>query len=127
MKFPILGGVCFLLTGIVALAAVAMRSGEPELVASAVPGEMASEAPAEPVELVDAPEGAVMFSVPDMHCEFACAPKVRETLASVPGVEKVETNVEDQTATVFIGDGFDAKQAIAALTDANYPAKRISK
>ncbi len=62
-----------------------------------------------------------------MHCEFACAPKVRETLEGVAGVEKVETNVENQTVTIFVSDKFNAKTALAALTDAGYPSTPLAK
>jgi copper chaperone CopZ len=62
-----------------------------------------------------------------MHCEFACAPKVRETLESAAGVEKVETNVENQTVTIFTNDAFRAKDAIAALTEAGYPSTPLAQ
>ena len=88
-----------------------------------------AEPTATPVALasVEAPEGAVVFSVPDMHCAFACAPKVERTLTEIPGVEKVETDVEHRTATVFINDQFDQSVAVAALGKAGYPSQRISR
>jgi mercuric ion binding protein len=110
MKFPVIGGILFVVSGAVALAAVALLGGR-----STTP--VAATAPPSAVEI---PEGAFVFSVPDMHCEFACAPKVRETLAGLPGVENVETNIEAHTATVFVTDGFDADQAVAALAEAGF-------
>ena len=116
MKFPIIGGLAFFLSGAGALAAVALMT--PPTSGPSVAPPVSVEKPA-PTSVSD----TLVLSVPDMHCEFACAPKVRETLAAVPGVEKVETNVENQTATIETGDGFEMKQALAALEGAGYPAK----
>ena len=120
MQFPTIGGVVFLLSGVAALSAVALMNGGKK--ESPAAPAAASVAPS-----TDAPEGAVVFSVPDMHCEFACAPKVRETLAAVPGVEKVETDVEKQTATIVTGNGFDAGKALAALDEAGYSSEQVSR
>lgn len=115
MKFPIIGGVIFAISGVAALAAVALNnSNDAPAAVTAAPSAAA-------------PGDSLVLSVPDMHCEFACAPKVRETLAAVPGVEEVQTNVENQTATLVIGDGFDEAKAIAALTAAGYPSERLAK
>lgn len=122
MKFPIIGGGVFLLSGIGALAALAVSSSSKDATQNAAASATGSSAPA-----VEAPAGAVVYSVPDMHCEFACAPKVRETLESVAGVEKVETNVENQTVTIFTNDAFNAQNAIAALTEAGYPGRPLAK
>jgi len=122
MKLPIIGGIVFLLSGIGALAAVSLATS------SQAPASVAAAPKEEPsAPAVEAPEGAVVYSVPDMHCEFACAPKVRETLEGIAGVEKVETNVENQTVTIFANDKFDAKTALAALSEAGYPSQPLSK
>lgn len=121
MKFPVIGGVVFLLSGVAAVAAVAVMNA-PEAKTSAAPQAVAMSASDAASVAADGTPTELVFSVPDMHCEFACAPKVRETLAAVPGVEKVETDVDTQTATVVTGPGFEAKKAIAALTEAGYPA-----
>jgi copper chaperone CopZ len=77
------------------------------------------------------PASSLVFNVPDMHCEFACAPKVRKTLADVPGLVKVETNVaasEDaRTATLYVTEEFDKEKALAALEEAGYPATEKQK
>lgn len=116
MKFPVIGGLAFFLSGAGTLAAIAFMN--PPAVAPAVAVAASAENPAS-----DSPCETLVLSVPDMHCEFACAPKVRETLAAVPGVQKVETNVEEQTATVLLAEGFDIAKALAALEGAGYPAK----
>ena len=124
-----LGGCAFLVSGAAALTGVAIvgcaETAAPVAGTSAA-GTSVAAAPVEAAKPVAVPEGAVLFSVPDMHCAFACAPKVQQTLAKIPGVEKVETNVEDQTATVFVADGFDASAALSALADAGYPSKKLS-
>ena len=63
----------------------------------------------------------VKFSVPDMHCQFSCAPKVMETLVARPGVKDVKVELESKTAIVAIDqERFDADEAIAALVDAQF-------
>lgn len=116
MKTSIILSGLFLISGAAALAAYAARSsgdGVPEAVAKA-PATSASEE-------------TLTLSVPGMHCEFACAPKIRETLTAVPGVSGVETNVDDKTATIVVGDGFDLATAVAKLEEAGYPATRSNK
>ncbi len=122
MKFPAVGGAIFLLSGVGALAALAF-SGAPQDSSPVVASSVAE--PGAPA--VESREGAVVYSVPDMHCEFACAPKVRETLEGIAGVEKVETNVENQTVTIFTNRDFDAKTALTALSEAGYPGQPVSK
>ncbi len=128
MKLPVIGGVAFLLSGGAALVAVAFLASAGKPATDAATPTVASTAISEPESpAVEAPTGAVVYSVPDMHCEFACAPKVRETLEGIAGVEKVETNVDNQTVTVYTGSAFDAKTALAALSEAGYAGKKISK
>ena len=70
-------------------------------------------------------EGQVVFSVPDMTCPFSCAPEVESTLARMPGVLGVETNVDARTATVKVGDGFDVEAAKAALAEKRFPVDNV--
>jgi copper chaperone CopZ len=66
---------------------------------------------------------SLVLSVPDMACEFNCAPKVRKTLESVAGVSEVKTDVEGKLANLKIDPTkFDLDKALAALKDAHYPA-----
>lgn len=116
MKFPVIGGMVFLLSGAAALSAVAVMSSQGDSAAVA-----ADAAPAE------GPVSAVVFRVPDMHCEFACAPTVRKTLAAVPCVRRVETDVEAHTATVYASAGFDEAKALAALSAEGYSGERIAE
>lgn len=120
MKFPIIGGVVFLLSGVAALAAVALVNPPQGNAWSST--AVSSQKPEE-----DGATNTVVFRVPDMHCEFACAPMVRETLAALPGVAKVETDVESQTATVMTSDEFAPDKALAALEAAGFPAKKVTQ
>jgi copper chaperone CopZ len=74
-------------------------------------------------------EGAptVEFSVPDMMCEFSCAPKVQETLAAQPGVKDVQVDLEGKLATVAIDEEkFDADAAVAALVDVQFVNTKLA-
>ena len=115
MKFPMIGGGVFLLSAIAALATVSLSNGNKP---AADPAAASTPTPIASTE-------TVVFSVPDMSCEIVCAPTVRKTLAAIPGVEKVETNLDDHTATILFSDEFDETKALAALEGAGYPAKAI--
>lgn len=117
MKTSIVLGGLFLVSGVAALAAYAVQSSS-----DAVP-ETIAKAPAIPTS-TSASGTTLTLSVPGMHCEVACAPKVRKTLAAVPGVSGVETNVDDKTATIVVGDGFELETAVAKLEEAGYPATK---
>lgn len=74
-------------------------------------------------------EGAptVEFSVPDMMCEFSCAPKVREVLASQEGVKDVQVDLEGKRATVAVDEAkFDAAAAVAALVDVQFVNTKLA-
>ncbi len=62
------------------------------------------------------------FNVPDMHCPFACYPKVKETLAEQEGVESVElveqkdeAAIDDPRVIVKLNGDFNAQSAVDAL------------
>jgi copper chaperone CopZ len=68
----------------------------------------------------------VNFSVPGMHCEFSCAPKVREVLTQQPGVAEVEVDLASKTAWVKADpDQFDAEAAVAALLDVQFDDTQV--
>ncbi|MEM6690523.1 MAG: heavy-metal-associated domain-containing protein [Planctomycetota bacterium] len=64
--------------------------------------------------------------VPDMHCQFACFPKVKENLEADGNVALVELAEQPDDGSfnpqVIInhGENFDLEAAIASLTDAGY-------
>jgi copper chaperone CopZ len=95
---------------------------------AAPPADADAKAPAAPLVIDPANVELVNFSVPDMHCEFACAPKVREVLSAQPGVAEVEVDLPSKTACVKVdATKFDVDKAIAALVDVQFDAtKQIS-
>lgn len=115
-KSSFVWGGLFLISGAAALAAYGLQTaGDPLPTAKTTAASEVS---------TGEPAGKTLtLNVPGMHCEFACAPKVRQTLAAVPGVNDVATSVEDRTATIAIGDGFDLGTALAKLDEAGYPAE----
>ena len=77
------------------------------------------------VEIDPANVEFVDFSVPGMHCEFSCAPKVREVLSAQPGVAEVEVDLPSKTARVKADrTQFDAEAAVAALIDVQFDEPR---
>lgn len=70
-------------------------------------------------------EGPVTFSVPDMNCKYACAPKVERTLESIAGISDVETDVETRTVKFNVSKGFDVEAAKKALAASEYPVDNV--
>jgi copper chaperone CopZ len=71
--------------------------------------------------------GTLTLSVPEMHCQFACFPKVKETLEESEGVEDVslaaqkeEGVLDNRQVIVKYQPGFDARAAITSLEAAGY-------
>ena len=65
--------------------------------------------------------------VPTMMCPYACWPKVKETLAAMPGVEGVqlaaqakETEIDNPVVELKTNDNFNVEAAIAALDKASF-------
>lgn len=112
MKSSVLLGGLFLMSGVVAVAALVATKSQPS----------STIAQATPVQQAVTPGSHLTLSIPDMSCEVACAPKVRRTLADVPGVGEVETNIDDHTATFLVEDGFQLAAATTALEKAGFPA-----
>lgn len=79
---------------------------------------------------VSAPAGALetlTLSVPEMHCEFACFPKVKEALESVDTVQEVqlaeqkeEGVLDNRQVIVKYKEGFNLDEALGLLADAGY-------
>ena len=93
----------------------------------------AAGANADPVAsqvLVDA--GTIVLRVEDMHCEFACYPKVRETLEGFDGVVSVELDEQAEKGTldnpqvlITYNPGFDLGAARAALAKKGYSRSSV--
>ncbi len=86
--------------------------------------------PAASQVLVDA--GTIVLRVEDMHCEFACYPKVRETLEGFDGVVSVELDEQAEKGTldnpqvlITYNPGFDLGAARAALAKKGYARSSV--
>ncbi len=67
--------------------------------------------------------GTLTLSVPSMHCEFACFPRVKEALESADGVQEVqlaeqkeEGTIDNRQVVVKYDAGFDVNSALALLS-----------
>jgi periplasmic mercuric ion binding protein len=72
-----------------------------------------------------AAERTVTLAVENMYCD-TCPYIVKQSLAKVPGVEKVVVSFERKTAIVTYDDQKTAPDALAsATTDAGFPSRVI--
>ena len=70
----------------------------------------------------------VTLKVPDMHCQYSCAPKVYDTLVAQPGVKDVKVELETKTATVAIDAAqFDREATVAALVDVQFTNTTVTE
>ncbi|WP_339749990.1 hypothetical protein [uncultured Rubinisphaera sp.] len=92
-----------------------------------------TNAPAIPTTPVKYESGQTLtVNVPDMHCPFACYPKVKQTIADQPGVESVElVEQEDENAIndpriiVKLNGEFDSTSAIDALSKVGFKESQV--
>ena len=81
---------------------------------------------AEPHDVMTEP-GTLTLSVPSMHCEFACFPRVKESIESVAGVtevaldeQKEEGGLDNRQVVVSYDAGFDLTSALANLSSEGF-------
>ena len=67
--------------------------------------------------------GTLTLSVPSMHCEFACFPRVKDAIESANGVQEVvlaeqkeEGTIDNRQVVVKYDAGFDVNAALAVLS-----------
>ena len=73
--------------------------------------------------VASAAERTVTLAVENMYCD-SCPYIVKQSLAKVPGVEKVVVSFEQKTATVTYDDQKTAPDALtSATTQAGYPSR----
>ena len=84
----------------------------------------ATEATAVAFNLDGAP--TTQIHVPDMMCEIACPPAVKEVLTAQAGVKDVKIDFETKTATVAVDEAsFDGEAAVAALVDYQFSNAKL--
>lgn len=72
---------------------------------------------------VSAAERTLTLAIDNMYCD-ACPYIVKQSLARVPGVEKVVVSFEQKTAIVTYDDRIAAPETLtAATTQAGYPSR----
>lgn len=71
--------------------------------------------------------GTLVLSVPKMHCEFNCYPKVKEALELAPSVTEVQLaeqaeagTIDNRQVVVNYEAGFDIDAAIKLLDEAGF-------
>ena len=103
--------------GIAYVIAVAPNQNTPSGVTPATSTAVAGQA-----SLAMADAGTMTFSVPEMHCEFSCFPRVKKTLEKSDLVEAVELapqkeegTVDNRQVIVHFKPGFELKDALARL------------
>ena len=71
--------------------------------------------------------GTLVMNVPEMHCEFSCFPKVKETLENTTAVDSVELaeqkeegTIDNRQVVINYKAGFDVDAAIRLLESNNF-------
>lgn len=129
---PIMRGIAYVVAVVAALGIMFVIATSPDQRSESSEGLEfdATSAVATPELMVEA--GSLTLSVPEMHCEFACFPKVKETLESAGGVDEVtlaaqkeEGVLDNRQVIVKYQPGFNVREAIATLEAAGYTESEI--
>ena len=109
----------------VALGALVVTGCQSEMVSEPV-AETQSTIETTPVAFNVAGSPTAELEVPDMHCQYGCAAKVKEVLASQNGVEDVKVDFDAKKAIVAIDTSkFDGEAAVAALVDVQFDNTKL--
>ena len=113
-------GFAYLIAGVVAVGLV--------FTIGTMPVEVENQA----ATTVSAEAGTLRLNVPEMHCEVACFPRVKEALEGadrVTGVElaeqKEEGIIDNRQVIVRYDAGFDLSQALALLAEEGYESDPV--
>ena len=94
-------------------------------------GTTTTDTDSAPVTLMSA-AGSMTIAVPEMHCEVACFPRVKETLQAADGVQSVELAVQqsegvldNRQVIVNYEQGFNPSSALAALVEEGFPGSTV--
>ena len=81
---------------------------------------------------VMAEAGTITLSVPTMHCEFACFPRVKEAIESADGVQEVqlaeqkeEGTIDNRQVVVKYDAGFDVGSALTLLSEEGFADSEV--
>lgn len=102
------------------IALIVAPSGTPASPAAPATAAPATTVSASPAVLSEA--GTLTLEVPSMHCQFACYPRVKESLEARTGVSEVTLAEQPDPNTLTVKKvivkydaGFDIDQALASL------------
>ncbi|NNE00171.1 MAG: heavy-metal-associated domain-containing protein [Pirellulaceae bacterium] len=108
--------------------AIALVPGETEQTSGDVPNVSATPASAN----VMSEPGKLVLSVPEMHCEFACFPTIKETLEETATVNEValaeqkeEGTIDNRQVIVQYDAGFDVDAAIKLLDSKGFAKSEV--
>ena len=111
---------------LVALSTLLWTGCQTESTPEPVAGTSGSALEATPVafNLAGAPTAELV--VPDMHCQYSCAAKVKEVLSAQTGVKDVRIDFDAKTAIVAVDEAaFDGEAAVAALVDYQFSNTKL--
>jgi len=104
---------------------------------AAVPGDSTESATVGEITVADSGEGdlqLVALEVPEMHCPFACWPKVQDTLAAQPNVREVKlapqkdaNAIDNPVVFVSYRGDFSPESAFEALSDAGFEGSKVTE
>jgi periplasmic mercuric ion binding protein len=119
--------------GIVYIIAVVVAVGIMISIANLPPAETTAPQATTAVTRVMSEPGQLTFDVPQMHCEFACFPRVKETLEQTAAVESVELapqqeegTIDNRQVIVKYQAGFDVAAAVAALSKEGFAKSSVA-
>ena len=119
-------GIAYVIAAFAALGIMYVIATVPNQQPATSSGEPGATAVVAQAEVMD-DAGTLTLSVPEMHCEFACFPKVKETLEQETGVEEVtlaaqkeEGVLDNRQVIVKYQAGFNPRSALKSLEEAGY-------
>lgn len=121
--------IVYAVAGIAALgimiALIAAPTTAPATPSASGSAASATAVSASPAVLSEA--GTLTLEVPSMHCQFACYPRVKESLESSDGVSEVTLAEQPDPNTLTVKKvivkydaGFDVDQALAGLKEQGF-------
>ena len=124
-------GIAYGIAAVAAIGIMYVIATSPDPQTQPASSDSAANTVAASSEIMDE-AGSLTLSVPEMHCEFACFPKVKETLEGSSGVaevtlaeQKEEGVLDNRQVIVKYEPGFDLQGAIASLETAGYKDSNV--
>jgi len=111
---------------LVALSAILLTGCQTESAPESLVETLESSVEATPVAFNSEGAPTTEMHVPDMMCQYSCAAKVKEVLASQTGVKDVKIDFDTRKAIVAVDEStFDGEAAVAALVDFSFSNTKL--